>query len=104
MTAELTHHLITYTRNKETNKQQVCVCRLNLITWFMLVMIFICFADGEAKDIVYQANQPHSETGALTAEEEDEYQVDMCPLPFTVWFGGTARRCLLLACACCTFI
>ncbi len=78
--------------------------RLNLTTWFMLLMTSKCIADGEARDIVNQANQPHSETGALTPEQEDEYQLDMCPLPFTVWFGGTARLCLLLACACCIFI
>ena len=88
-------------------KQQVCVCRLHLITWFMLVMISICSADGEAGDNVNQANQPRSETGALTPEEEDvedKSQVDTCPPPFTVWFGGTARLCLLLACACCIFV
>ncbi len=104
MTAELTRHLITCTHSKEANKQQVCVCRLNLITWFMLVMIFLCFADGKARDKVKQVNQPRSETGVLTPVKEDEYQVDTCPPPFTVWFGGTARLCLLLACACCIFV
>jgi len=73
----------------------------------MVVMISICCADGEARDIVNQANQPYSETRALTPEEDnndDKSQVDMCPPPFTVWFGGTARLCLLLACACCIYV
>ncbi|DBA98762.1 TPA: hypothetical protein ACH3X1_014532 [Trebouxia sp. C0004] len=49
--------------------------------------------DGEAGDIVSQANQPHSRTGALTPEDVDngdKSQLDMCPLPFTVWFGEVA--------------
>ena len=77
--------------------------RLNLTTWFVLLMISICFADGEARDSVNQGYRPHSETGALTPEEEEDdmSQPDMCPLPFTVWFGGKACPCLLLACACC---
>ena len=78
--------------------------RLNLTTWFMLLLIFICFADGKARDVVTQANQPHSETAALTPEDEDDddkSQVDMCPLPYPVWLGGKAGSCLMLAYAYC---
>jgi len=69
-------------------------------------MISICCADGEARDIVNQANQSPCVTGALTPEDDyyDKSQVDMCPLPFTIWFEGTARVCLLLACACCIYV
>ena len=107
LTAEFTHRLITCIHSKEANKQQVCVCRLNLISCFMLVMISICFADGKAGDSANQADEPHSEIGALTPEEEyDDYksQVDTCPPPFTLWFGGTACLRLVLACACCIFV
>ncbi|KAL0046272.1 hypothetical protein WJX82_007677 [Trebouxia sp. C0006] len=49
--------------------------------------------DGKAGDSANQADEPHSESGALTPEEEyDDYksQVDTCPPPFTVWFGELA--------------
>ncbi|KAL0032764.1 hypothetical protein WJX79_008758 [Trebouxia sp. C0005] len=51
--------------------------------------------DGKARDVVTQANQPHSETAALTPEDEDDddkSQVDMCPLPYPVWLGELAGK------------